>query len=78
MFAWHKEDLDLCSINFLHFGKPKFWYSIQPQYAERFENFVKTHFYEPFTHCPEFLRHKSTLISPKVLKNVGIPIEKAI
>ena len=27
-FAWHQEDLNLPSINFLHYGKPKFWYVV--------------------------------------------------
>lgn len=41
-FAWHVEDMDLFSINYLHFGAPKHWYSIQTAHRDDFENFAKS------------------------------------
>jgi len=68
MFGWHKEDLDLYSINYLHTGKPKFWYCLPRSENAKLEEFARKNFPEAFARCGEFLRHKTLMISPYVLK----------
>ena len=85
LFAWHKEDMDLYSINYLHFGKPKYfnylircWYGIPPDQSAKFDEFAKKSFPESFKICPEFLRHKTFLINPVLVKNNNISVHKAV
>lgn len=76
-FAWHTEDMDLYSINYLHFGAPKTWYAIPPAYGRKLESVANSYFGECYQNCSAHLRHKMTLISPQTLtKNYNIPINK--
>ncbi|KAK0614331.1 hypothetical protein B0T14DRAFT_499626 [Immersiella caudata] len=78
-FAWHLEDVDLYSINYLHFGAPKQWYSISQADARRFEAAMKNIWPTEAKACDQFLRHKAFLISPAHLKqNYGITVNKCL
>jgi len=58
LFAWHTEDIDLYSINYLHFGAPKFWYTVSPADRDHFERTMQGLVPDLFRHCDQFMRHK--------------------
>ncbi|XP_075528185.1 lysine-specific demethylase 4C-like isoform X2 [Dermacentor variabilis] len=75
-FAWHTEDMDLYSINYLHFGAPKSWYCVPPEHGRRLERLAAGFFHNTAQECAAFLRHKMTVISPQVLRQYSIPYNK--
>lgn len=78
MFAWHVEDMNLFSINYLHFGEPKSWYCIPPEHGARFERLMQSYFPDKLKECPEFLRHKTSMVSPTLIVQNQIPIVKTV
>ncbi|KAJ2715818.1 hypothetical protein H4R19_000988 [Coemansia spiralis] len=77
-FAWHVEDMDLYSINYIHFGEPKSWYSIPIAARSRFEMSMQNVFANDYKSCSQFLRHKSFLLSPRFLAAQGIPFNRVV
>ncbi|KAL5342349.1 hypothetical protein BJX70DRAFT_410445 [Aspergillus crustosus] len=78
-FAWHLEDVDLYSINYIHFGAPKQWYSISQEDAPKFEQAMKSIWPSDAKTCDQFLRHKTYLVSPSLLKSqYGITVNRLV
>lgn len=77
-FSWHVEDQDLYSINYLHFGAPKQWYSVPQEDSKRFYKFMKEQFADESANCKEFLRHKMFMVKPDVLERNGIRCNRIV
>lgn len=75
-FAWHTEDMDLYSINYLHFGEPKTWYAVPPAHGYKLEKLANENFSSSYNTCPAYLRHKMTLINPQILEKHNIPYDR--
>ncbi|KAJ0248444.1 Lysine-specific demethylase REF6 [Hirschfeldia incana] len=75
-FAWHVEDHDLHSLNYLHMGAGKTWYGVPRDAAMAFEEVVRVHGYgEELNPLVTFstLGEKTTVMSPEVFVRAGIP-----
>uniref|UniRef100_A0A7N0RJB3 Lysine-specific demethylase REF6 n=2 Tax=Kalanchoe fedtschenkoi TaxID=63787 RepID=A0A7N0RJB3_KALFE len=75
-FAWHVEDHDLHSLNYLHTGAGKTWYGVPKEAAAGFEEVVRVHGYggeiNPLVTFAT-LGEKTTVMSPEVFVKAGIP-----
>ncbi|XP_043703739.1 probable lysine-specific demethylase ELF6 [Telopea speciosissima] len=75
-FAWHVEDHELHSLNFLHTGSPKTWYAVPGDYAFAFEEVVRGQGYGGNLDCLAaltILGEKTTPLSPEAVVASGIP-----
>lgn len=77
-FAWHLEDQDLYSINYIHFGAPKQWYLVPQSQEKAFFEVMKQEYHEDFSSCSEFLRHKEYMVLPEFLKRKGIEVNRIV
>lgn len=78
MFAFHTEDMNLYSINYLHTGAAKSWYSIAEKSGKQFESLARSQFPSDAMKCNEFLRHKTCMLSPNKLKDCGIRFDTVL
>ncbi|GMJ13702.1 relative of early flowering 6, Jumonji domain-containing protein 12, ETHYLENE INSENSITIVE 6 [Hibiscus trionum] len=75
-FAWHVEDHDLHSLNYLHMGAGKTWYGVPRDAAVAFEEVLRVDgFGGEFNPLVTFstLGEKTTVMSPEVFVCAGIP-----
>ncbi|KAI5078753.1 hypothetical protein GOP47_0006424 [Adiantum capillus-veneris] len=75
-FAWHVEDHELHSLNYLHIGAPKTWYAVPGDAAPALEEVVRVYGYGNCTDSKAaftLLGEKTTVMSPEVLLAAGVP-----
>jgi len=77
-FSWHVEDMDLYAVNFLHYGAPKTWYCVPPQYAYKLEQIAQQLFPDMAKPCFNMMRHKAVMISPSLLRANGVKVNKMV
>ncbi|CAJ0604924.1 unnamed protein product [Cylicocyclus nassatus] len=65
--------MELYSINYLHYGAPKYWFAVPPEAATRFERLMRQQFPTYDRHCKAFMRHKSFSVLPALLDMHRIP-----
>jgi len=79
-FCWHNEDNYLYSINYHHKGAPKQWYGVpgNTEAAEGLEKVFKEYLSMKMRDVPDLLHHITTMFSPRLLDNAGVPSYKLL
>ncbi|GLU05801.1 hypothetical protein SLE2022_228800 [Rubroshorea leprosula] len=73
-FCWHFEDHCFYSMNYLHWGEPKCWYSVPGSEASAFEKVMRSCLPDLFDSQPDLLFQLVTMLNPSVLRENGVPV----
>ncbi|CAI4037980.1 hypothetical protein SMKI_04G3170 [Saccharomyces mikatae IFO 1815] len=78
IFAWHLDEQNKCSINYLHFGSPKQWYSVPCANTDQFLDVLSKGLPPNKKNCPAFIRHQEIVTSPEFLKGNNIKYNRVV
>ena len=77
-FCWHIEDHGLYSVNYLHMGSPKVWYSVPAWAGSAFENAMRDALPHLFEANHSLLYSLVTMLSPQELVKRGVPVYRTV
>ena len=77
-FCWHNEDNFMYSLNYLHRGAPKQWYTVPGASADAMEKVMRNFLRETFQKVPDLLHHMTTHFSPMLFQRAGVPVFKTV
>jgi len=72
--TWRREDHQLYSITYNHWGAAKTWYTVPASAAEQLENCFKNLMPDVFEDNPDALKRLFTMLSPNALMAAGVPV----
>lgn len=68
VFPWHNEDLDLASINYMHWGATKIWVFVHHNSTDRFrEALIRDFSSTESVKCNNPVKHKKKTIKSNIL-----------
>jgi histone demethylase JARID1 len=77
-FCWHVEDLYLYSLNYMHYGSPKIWYSLPINQKEKMNLFLEKKYKNLNTKNKNLIDRLTLLIDPLELIENGIQVNRTI
>lgn len=77
-FCWHVEDLYLYSLNYMHYGSPKVWYSIPVNEKDKMDKYLFKKYEELKCKNKNLVDRLTLLIDPVELINNGIKVNKTV
>ena len=77
-FCWHVEDLFLFSLNYMHYGSPKIWYSLPINQKEKMNSFIKEKYKLINPKNKNLIDKLTLLIDPLELEENGIEVNRTI
>jgi|LauGreDrversion4_2_1035121.scaffolds.fasta_scaffold538616_1 hypothetical protein len=77
-FCWHTEDLYLYSLNYMHEGAEKIWYSISHTQKNKMDDYIKNKYFATYLKQPDLVHRLTVHISPLELIKNGIKVYRAV